>query len=73
MATQGVNPKDIQKAQEKVANEPPAGIQGAGTAEQPYDQGNQAEQSVVSEEPISGVKGPGTAEKPYDQGNQPGE
>lgn len=75
----GVNPAHIQKAQEKVfasesqaGEEPPSGIQGAGTADQPYDQGNQPEQAAhPTEEPPSGRQAEGTADRPYDQGNQP--
>ena len=77
----GIDPADVKKAQEKVLNgsskqsgsEPPAGISGAGTADQPYDQGNQPEQSLASaSEPVSGLQGEGTSDKPYDQGNQAG-
>jgi hypothetical protein len=64
--------------------EPPSGVQGKGTAEEPYDQGNAPEQigsksstaatnGAVGEEPVSGVKGKGTADQPYDQGNAGGE
>lgn len=54
--------------------EPPSGIQGKGTQNEPYDQGNQPEQAAgPGIEPPSGQTGPGTATKPYDQGNQPGE
>ena len=68
----GVNPADIQKAQENVLDsEPPSGIQGAGTADKPYDAGNQPEQASVNE-PVAGQQGAGTADKPYDAGNQAG-
>ncbi|KPI38476.1 uncharacterized protein AB675_4140 [Cyphellophora attinorum] len=60
--------------------EPPSGVQGKGTVEEPYDQGNAPEQigsksittatnGNVGEEPLSGVKGKGTVNEPYDQGN----
>ena len=80
---------DIKKAQEQVGNavldkarspnqassgeEPPSGFQGKGTVDEPYDQGNQPEQSVApNTEPVSGKQGQGTVDKPYDQGNQAG-
>lgn len=80
---------DIKKAQEKVGDavlstvrspdqpssgeEPVSGIQGKGTVDQPYDQGNQSEQAVgPGTEPPAGKQGAGTVDKPYDQGNQPG-
>lgn len=60
-------------AQSKTSQEPPSGFQGKGTQDEPFDQGNQAEQAAgPGIEPPSGKQGPGTAEKPYDQGNQPG-
>ncbi|EXJ75192.1 uncharacterized protein A1O5_01888 [Cladophialophora psammophila CBS 110553] len=51
--------------------EPPSGIQGKGTLDQPYDQGNAPENVAVrsDQEPLSGVQGKGTATEPYDQGN----
>lgn len=53
--------------------EPPSGIQGKGTPDEPYDQGNQPEQTASSDvEPVAGKKGAGTVDEPYDQGNQPG-
>lgn len=78
-----VNTSDVSKAQEKVLGspqepisiyeEPVSGVQGAGTADQPYDQGNQPEQAAgPGIEPPSGQTGKGTATEPYDQGNQPG-
>lgn len=74
---------DVVKAQEKVLGgaqdpktvneEPLSGVKGAGTADEPYDQGNQAEQTANPEtEPVAGQRGKGTADEPYDQGNQPG-
>ncbi|KAK5947578.1 hypothetical protein PMZ80_001731 [Knufia obscura] len=79
MAAAGVSESDIKKAQEKVLGseqqsgvEPPSGIQGKGTADQPYDQGNQPAQATgPGIEPPSGQQGKGTADEPYDQGNQP--
>lgn len=60
-------------AQSKSGQEPPSGIQGKGTQDQPFDQGNQDEQAAgPGIEPPSGKQGPGTADKPYDGGNQPG-
>lgn len=68
--------------------EPPSGIQGAGTATEPYDQGNapenvaeQTPKTVVNggstttqskTEPLSGVQGKGTQDEPFDQGNSNG-
>jgi len=51
--------------------EPPSGVQGKGTVEEPYDQGNAQENIIVqsAEEPLSGVQGKGTATDPYDKGN----
>ncbi|OAP63053.1 hypothetical protein AYL99_02280 [Fonsecaea erecta] len=51
--------------------EPPSGIQGKGTLDEPYDQGNAPENTAVrsNQEPLSGVQGKGTATDPYDQGN----
>jgi hypothetical protein len=68
--------------------EPPAGVQGKGTATQPYDQGNAAEGVAPDDkiadsekggsgekegiEPVNGVQGKGTPDQPYDQGNSAG-
>lgn len=61
------------KSAAKSGTEPPAGIQGAGTIDQPYDQGNQPEQAAgPGIEPPAGQTGKGTPDQPYDQGNQPG-
>ncbi|KIY03784.1 uncharacterized protein Z520_00475 [Fonsecaea multimorphosa CBS 102226] len=51
--------------------EPPSGIQGKGTLDEPYDQGNAPENTAMrsDQEPLSGVQGKGTATEPYDQGN----
>ena len=70
--------KDEQKKASGV--EPPSGIEGKGTANEPYDQGN-APESVAgagsapdqSQEPVSGAQGKGTVDEPYDQGNAGGE
>ena len=84
-----VTTQDIKKAQDKVGEavlstvrsenqtssgeEPPSGFQGKGTADEPYDQGNQPEQATgPGSEPASGQQGAGTVDQPYDQGNQPG-
>lgn len=62
--------RNPQKSAEQ-SQEPPSGIQGVGTKDQPYDQGNQPEQSTAaSNEPLSGVQGQGTKAEPYDMGNQ---
>lgn len=61
--------------------EPPSGIQGKGTANQPYDQGNAPEQTPAETagtegtgtEPLSGAQGKGTVDEPYDKGNVSGE
>jgi len=77
------NSSEVSKAQENVLggrqnpvsiyDEPVSGVQGAGTADRPYDQGNQAEQAAgPGIEPPSGQTGKGTPTQPYDQGNQPG-
>ncbi|KAL2849096.1 hypothetical protein BJX68DRAFT_99264 [Aspergillus pseudodeflectus] len=64
--------------------EPLSGVQGKGTAADPYDAGNKDEQptttlsqkteSIVaarhSDEPVSGVQGRGTVTDPYDAGNR---
>lgn len=80
MATGGVAEADLKKAQSNVLGseqsgvEPPSGIQGRGTADEPYDQGNQPAQATgPGVEPPSGQQGKGTIDQPYDQGNQPGE
>jgi len=53
--------------------EPPSGIQGPGTVDQPYDQGNAPENVAGSgQEPLSGAQGKGTATEPYDRGNEGG-
>ena len=60
--------------------EPPSGVQGKGTLNEPYDQGNQPEQTPAETsgkegtgtEPVSGVQGKGTADEPYDKGNVSG-
>ena len=59
--------------------EPPSGMQGEGTVDQPYDQGNQPAQDQppaetsgkegTGTEPISGEQGEGTVNEPYDKGN----
>ncbi|KAL2860700.1 uncharacterized protein BJX67DRAFT_329308 [Aspergillus lucknowensis] len=49
--------------------EPISGVQGKGTATDPYDSGNKEEQPSA-EEPLSGVQGTGTALDPYDAGNR---
>lgn len=57
----------------KPDQEPISGVTGKGTQDQPYDQGNQAEQAAgPGIEPPSGKQGKGTADKPFDGGNQPG-
>ncbi|KAL3460386.1 hypothetical protein BJX64DRAFT_187534 [Aspergillus heterothallicus] len=64
--------------------EPLSGVQGRGTAADPFDSGNKAEQPTTTQsqkteqivaarhgdEPISGVQGRGTAADPYDAGNR---
>lgn len=71
------NKEPEQKAQSKV--EPPSGIKGKGTVDEPYDQGNAPENiaenkstSAAGTEPVSGVQGKGTKDQPYDQGNAGG-
>ncbi len=53
--------------------EPVSGLQGKGTATEPYDQGNADDPVLSGEEPPSGVQGQGTTTDPYDGGNAPGE
>lgn len=53
--------------------EPPSGVEGRGTADAPYDQGNQLETTTQpGSEPPNSQQGAGTAESAYDGGNQPG-
>jgi hypothetical protein len=58
--------------------EPPSGIKGAGTLNEPYDQGNapenvgQVASGKAGQEPLSGAKGKGTVDEPYDRGNEGG-
>jgi hypothetical protein len=66
-----------QKTQSKV--EPPSGIEGKGTVNEPYDQGNAPENiaennkaTAEGTEPVSGVQGKGTKDEPFDQGNAGG-
>ncbi|KIW64333.1 hypothetical protein PV04_09276 [Phialophora macrospora] len=63
--------KDMGTVSAKSSEEPVSGVQGKGTADEPYDQGNAPEQIGVQsgQEPLSGVQGKGTATEPYDQGN----
>ncbi|OCT45003.1 hypothetical protein CLCR_06323 [Cladophialophora carrionii] len=63
--------KDMGTATTQSGIEPPSGIQGKGTVDEPYDQGNAPEEIGVQsgQEPLSGVQGKGTAAEPYDQGN----
>ncbi|KAK5237526.1 hypothetical protein LTR99_004701 [Exophiala xenobiotica] len=61
--------------------EPVSGLQGKGTATEPYDQGNADDTAVAGVgnssiaapqsgvEPVSGLQGKGTVTEPYDQGN----
>lgn len=54
--------------------EAPSGIQGRGTADAPYDQGNAPETtpSTSETEPPNAKQGAGTAAEAFDGGNQPG-
>ena len=80
---------DIKKTQDKISDsisstvrsagqptsgeEPPSGFEGKGTVDEPYDQGNQPEQSAAPDtEPVAGKQGAGSVDRPYDQGNQQG-
>lgn len=69
---------------ETAGKEPVSGEKGAGTATDPYDQGNAAtplatadkadfidssNNETAGKEPVSGVLGSGTATEPFDQGN----
>lgn len=57
----------------KSGEEPPSGVQGKGTIDEPYDQGNAPETAAgPGIEPPSGQKGSGTIDSPYDKGNAPG-
>ncbi|KIW11969.1 hypothetical protein PV08_09243 [Exophiala spinifera] len=51
--------------------EPVSGLQGSGTATDPYDQGNADDLVTSGSEPPSGIQGKGTATDPYDGGNAP--
>jgi hypothetical protein len=63
-----------QAQKQKSGQEPPSGVQGKGTQDDAFDQGNQPDQPAAGPgiEPPSGKQGPGTPGKPFDQGNQPG-
>ncbi|ETN42219.1 uncharacterized protein HMPREF1541_04160 [Cyphellophora europaea CBS 101466] len=69
------NKEEPTKPQQSGA-EPPSGIQGKGTVNEPFDQGNAPENlagntpAQSTEEPISGAQGKGTVDEPYDQGNK---
>ena len=54
--------------------EPLSGETGKGTATDPYDAGNAADNTHPKSgtEPLSGQTGPGTATEPYDAGNTAG-
>ncbi|KAJ4305937.1 hypothetical protein N0V90_001470 [Kalmusia sp. IMI 367209] len=61
---------------ETAGTEPVSGVQGKGTATEPYDQGNAADPTdpttsneTAGKEPVSGLQGKGTATEPFDQGN----
>lgn len=69
------NPKQSASTQ-PTDQEPPSGVQGSGTANAPYDQGNTPEaasQSASENEPPNAKQGAGTADEAFDGGNQPGE
>ena len=67
-------------ANETAGTEPASGLQGKGTVDEPYDQGNSSKaisgqqitatgNETAGAEPVSGLKGKGTVEEPFDQGN----
>ncbi|KAL1592625.1 hypothetical protein SLS60_011041 [Paraconiothyrium brasiliense] len=65
-----------QQNNETAGNEPVSGVQGKGTATEPYDKGNSEDPTdpatrneTAGEEPVSGLQGKGTATDPFDQGN----
>jgi len=53
--------------------EPVSGVQGKGTATDPYDAGNSTDPApaLSGEEPPSGFQGKGTSTDPFDGGNAP--
>ncbi|KAL2438555.1 hypothetical protein ABEF95_011718 [Exophiala dermatitidis] len=79
MATRGSIYDAVTEVKDKVTGteraqsgeEPRSGVQGEGTLEDPYDQGNVERPSESGEEPPSGIQGKGTATDPYDAGNAP--
>ena len=81
MATRGSIYDAVTEVKDKVTGtersqsgeEPLSGVQGEGTLEHPYDQGNVERPSESGEEPPSGIQGKGTATDPYDAGNAPGQ
>ncbi|KAI9720103.1 MAG: hypothetical protein M1828_005831 [Chrysothrix sp. TS-e1954] len=50
-------------------HEPLSGVKGKGTAQEPFDKGNEEDMSKSGEEPVSGVQGEGTKDQPFDAGN----
>ncbi|OAG09336.1 uncharacterized protein CC84DRAFT_1160510 [Paraphaeosphaeria sporulosa] len=61
---------------ETAGNEPVSGVQGKGTAAEPFDGGNSEDPAVsttqnetAGKEPVSGLEGKGTATEPFDLGN----
>lgn len=61
---------------ETAGNEPVSGVQGQGTATDPYDKGNSEDPTnpttrneTAGSEPVSGLQGKGTVTEPFDQGN----
>lgn len=61
---------------ETAGNEPVSGVQGKGTATDPFDKGNSEDPTdpttrneTAGQEPVSGLRGKGTATEPFDQGN----
>ncbi|KAL5421729.1 hypothetical protein PMIN06_003596 [Paraphaeosphaeria minitans] len=61
---------------ETAGNEPVSGVQGKGTATEPFDGGNSEDPTALTtqnesagREPISGLEGKGTAAEPFDLGN----
>lgn len=60
--------------QQQSGEEPLSGKTGAGTVDEPYDEGNadeatQQQMQKSGEEPVSGETGAGTVDEPYDEGN----
>ncbi|KAI9370801.1 hypothetical protein BJX61DRAFT_514077 [Aspergillus egyptiacus] len=68
-AIRGHQTQQADQGAQQHGEEPISGVQGKGTATDPYDAGNREEQ-VLQNEPLSGAQGKGTVTDPYDAGNR---